>query len=157
RDAHNNVMRMHRDAAYAIADGDCADEGLLVAARSTWDEAVQLGERCGYRHAQSTAIAPKGTIPFFLDCDPHGLDADISLVKFKEPVGGGQMTTVKRTVPLALQTLGYTEQRIEQIEAHLAEHGTILGAPGLAEEHLPVFDVAVGERAISHMGHLKMM
>ena len=58
---------------------------------------------------------------------------------------------------MALQTLGYAEQQIEQIEAHIDEHGTIVGAPGLAEEHLPVFDVAVGERAISHMGHLKMM
>jgi ribonucleoside-diphosphate reductase alpha chain len=67
------------------------------------------------------------------------------------------MTIVNRTVPLALQTLGYSEQQVEQIEAHLAEHGTIIGSPGLAEEHLPVFDVAVGERAISHMGHLKMM
>jgi ribonucleoside-diphosphate reductase alpha chain len=67
------------------------------------------------------------------------------------------MTIVNRTVPLALQTLGYTEQQVEQIEAHLAEHGTIVGAPELAEEHMPVFDVAVGERAISHMGHLKMM
>src|SRR5208282_437311 len=75
----------------------------------------------------------------------------------KELVGGGQMTIVNRTVPLALQTLGYSEQQVEQIEAHLAEHGTIIGAPGLAEEHMPVFDVAVGERAITHMGHLKMM
>jgi ribonucleoside-diphosphate reductase alpha chain len=157
RDAHNNVMQMHRDAAYAIADGDCADEGLLVAARSAWDEAVQLGERCGYRNAQSTTIAPTGTISFLMDCDTTGVEPDFSLVKFKELVGGGQMTIVNRTVPLALQTLGYSEQRIEQVEAHLAEHGTILGAPGLAEEHLPVFDVAVGERAISHMGHLKMM
>jgi ribonucleoside-diphosphate reductase alpha chain len=67
------------------------------------------------------------------------------------------MTIVNRTVPLALQTLGYSEPQIEQIEAHLAEHGTIIGAPGLADEHLSVFDVAVGERAISHMGHIKMM
>src|SRR5437879_13434857 len=67
------------------------------------------------------------------------------------------MTIVNRTVPLALQTLGYSEHQIEQIEAHLAEHGTIVGAPGLSEEHLPVFDVAVGERAISHMGHIRMM
>jgi ribonucleoside-diphosphate reductase alpha chain len=67
------------------------------------------------------------------------------------------MTIVNRTVPLALQTLGYSEQQVEQIEAHLAEHDTIVGAPGLKEEHLPVFDVAVGERAISHMGHIKMM
>ncbi|MGH2831977.1 MAG: vitamin B12-dependent ribonucleotide reductase, partial [Solirubrobacteraceae bacterium] len=86
-----------------------------------------------------------------------GVEPDFSLVKFKELVGGGQMTIVNRTVPLALATLGYSEQQIEQIEAYLAEHGTIVDAPGLAEEHLPVFDVAVGERAISHMGHIKMM
>jgi ribonucleoside-diphosphate reductase alpha chain len=97
------------------------------------------------------------TISFLMDCDTTGVEPDFSLVKFKELVGGGQMTIVNRTVPLALQTLGYSEPQIEQIEAHLAEHGTIVGAPGLAEEHMPVFDVAVGERAISHMGHLKMM
>jgi ribonucleoside-diphosphate reductase alpha chain len=85
------------------------------------------------------------------------VEPDFSLVKFKELVGGGQMTIVNRTVPLALQTLGYSDEQIDQIDAYLAEHGTIVGAPGLAEEHLPVFDVAVGERAISHMGHLKMM
>jgi ribonucleoside-diphosphate reductase alpha chain len=157
RDAHDNVMRMHRDAAYAIADGDCADEGLLAAARGTWDEAVQLGERSGYRSAQATVLAPTGTISFLMDCDTTGVEPDFSLVKFKELVGGGQMTIVNRTVPLALQTLGYSEHQIEQMEAYLAEHGTIIGAPGLSEEHLPVFDVAVGERAISHMGHLKMM
>jgi ribonucleoside-diphosphate reductase alpha chain len=92
-----------------------------------------------------------------MDCDTTGIEPDFSLVKFKELVGGGQMTIVNRTVPLALETLGYSEQQIEAIEAHLAENGTIVGAPGLAEEHLPVFDVAVGERAISPMGHIKMM
>jgi ribonucleoside-diphosphate reductase alpha chain len=97
------------------------------------------------------------TISFLMDCDTTGVEPDFSLVKFKELVGGGQMTIVNKTVPLALQTLGYSEPQVEQIEAHLAEHGTIIGAPGLNEEHLPVFDVAVGERAISHMGHLKMM
>ena len=102
-------------------------------------------------------LAPTGTISFLMDCDTTGVEPDFSLVKFKELVGGGQMTIVNKTVPLALQTLGYSEQQIEQIEAHLAEHGTIVGAPGLAAEHLPVFDVAVGERAISHMGHIEMM
>jgi ribonucleoside-diphosphate reductase alpha chain len=92
-----------------------------------------------------------------MDCDTTGVEPDFSLVKFKELVGGGQMTIVNRTVPLALDTLGYSEPQIEQIEAHLAEHGTIVGAPGLSEAHMPVFDVAVGERAISHMGHIKMM
>ena len=157
REAHNHVMQMHRDASYAIPDAGCADEGLLAAARLSWDEAVQLGERHGYRNAQATVLAPTGTISFLMDCDTTGVEPDFSLVKFKELVGGGQMTIVNRTVPLALQTLGYSEQQVEQIEAHLAEHSTILGAPGLSEEHLPVFDVAVGERAISHMGHLKMM
>jgi len=154
RDAHINVMRMHRDASYVIPEQDSADEQLLTAARRSWEEAVELGERHGYRNAQATVLAPTGTISFLMDCDTTGVEPDFSLVKFKELVGGGQMTIVNRTVPLALQTLGYSEQ---QIEAHLAEHGTIVGAPGLADEHLEVFDVAVGERAISHMGHLKMM
>jgi ribonucleoside-diphosphate reductase alpha chain len=157
REAHNNVMRMHRDACYVIPEDGSADEGLLTAARRSWEEAVELGERHGYRNAQATVLAPTGTISFLMDCDTTGVEPDFSLVKFKELVGGGQMTIVNRTVPLALQTLGYSEQQVEQIEAYLAEHGTILGAPGLAEEHLPVFDVAVGGRAISHMGHLKMM
>jgi ribonucleoside-diphosphate reductase alpha chain len=157
REEHNAVMRMHRDAVEAIPEQTCTDRELLTAARRSWDEAVELGERLGYRNAQATVLAPTGTISFLMDCDTTGVEPDFSLVKFKELVGGGQMTIVNRTVPLALQTLGYSEPQIEQIEAHLAEHGTILGAPGLKEEHLPVFDVAVGERAISHMGHLKMM
>jgi ribonucleoside-diphosphate reductase alpha chain len=157
RDAHNGVMRMHRDAAHAMADERCLDSELLTAARRSWDEAVELGETLGYRNAQATVLAPTGTISFLMDCDTTGVEPDFSLVKFKELVGGGQMTIVNRTVPLALTTLGYSEPQIEQIEAHLAEHGTIVGAPGLSEEHMPVFDVAVGERAISHMGHIMMM
>jgi ribonucleoside-diphosphate reductase alpha chain len=157
REAHNNVMRMHRDASYVIPEHESADAELLAAARRSWEEAVELGERHGYRNAQATVLAPTGTISFLMDCDTTGVEPDFSLVKFKELVGGGQMTIVNRTVPLALQTLGYSETQVEQIEAHLAEHGTIVGAPGLAEEHFPVFDVAVGERAISHMGHIKMM
>ena len=97
------------------------------------------------------------TISFLMDCDTTGVEPDFSLVKFKELVGGGQMTIVNRTVPLALQTLGYNDEQIEQIVAYINEHGTIIGAPELDDEHLPVFDVAVGERAISHMGHIKMM
>jgi ribonucleoside-diphosphate reductase alpha chain len=92
-----------------------------------------------------------------MDCDTTGIEPDFSLVKFKELVGGGQMTIVNRTIPMALQTLGYSDEQVEQIEAYVNEHATIIGAPGLAAEHLPVFDVAVGERAISHMGHIKMM
>jgi ribonucleoside-diphosphate reductase alpha chain len=157
REPHNAVMRMHRDAAYALEDQSCSDTALLEAARGTWDEAVALGEQHGYRNAQATVLAPTGTISFLMDCDTTGVEPDFSLVKFKELVGGGQMTIVNKTVPLALETLGYNDQQVEQIVAHINEHGTIIGAPGLAAEHLPVFDVAVGERAISHMGHIKMM
>ena len=157
RDAHNEVMRMHRDASYSIPDVACADTALLDAARRSWDEAVALGEEHGYRNAQATVLAPTGTISFLMDCDTTGVEPDFSLVKFKELVGGGQMTIVNGTVPLALQTLGYDENEIDQILAHINEHGTIVDAPALAEGHLPVFDVAVGSRAISHMGHLKMM
>src|SRR3982074_3542580 len=92
-----------------------------------------------------------------MDCATPGIEPDFSLVKFKELVGGGQMTIVNGTVPLALRTLGYAPPEIEQIEAHINQRSTIVGAPGLKHEHLPVFDVAVGERAISHMGHIKMM
>jgi ribonucleoside-diphosphate reductase alpha chain len=157
RDAHNRVMRMHRDASYAIEDADCTDAALLEAARAAWDWAVEMGEEHGYRNAQATVLAPTGTISFLMDCDTTGVEPDFSLVKFKELVGGGQMTIVNRTVPLALQTLGYGDQQIEQIVAYVNEHGTIIEAPGLADEHLPVFDVAVGERAISPMGHIKML
>ena len=157
RDPHLHVMRKHRNAAYQIDDSRCTDPELLAAARRAWDEAVDIGALNGYRNAQATVLAPTGTISFLMDCDTTGIEPDFSLVKFKELVGGGQMTIVNRTVPLALQTLGYSEQEIEQIEAHLAESATIVGAPGLRDEHLSVFDVAVGERAISPMGHIRMM
>jgi ribonucleoside-diphosphate reductase alpha chain len=156
REPHNGVMRMHRDAAYDI-DGTGIKGELLDAAQRAWDEAVELGEEHGYRNAQASVLAPTGTISFLMDCDTTGIEPDFSLVKFKELVGGGQMTIVNRSVPLALRTLGYAEPQVEQIDAYIAENGTIVGAPGLEEEHLPVFDVAVGERAISHTGHIDMM
>jgi ribonucleoside-diphosphate reductase alpha chain len=156
REPHNGVMRMHRDAAYEV-DGTGIKGELLEASQRAWDEAVELGEEHGYRNAQATVLAPTGTISFLMDCDTTGIEPDFSLVKFKELVGGGQMTIANRSVPLALQTLGYSEAEIDQIEAHIKENNTIVGAPGLKEEHLPVFDVAVGERAISHTGHIDMM
>jgi ribonucleoside-diphosphate reductase alpha chain len=156
REPHNRVMRMHRDAAHEIDDSE-VEPGLLSAARQTWDEAVELGEEHGYRNAQATVLAPTGTISFLMDCDTTGVEPDFSLVKFKELVGGGQMTIVNRTVPMALRTLGYSDPEIEQIEIHINEKGTIIGAPALKDEHLAVFDVAVGERAISHSGHIEMM
>src|SRR3954462_13813955 len=157
REPHNAVMRMHRDASYAIPETVSADRDLLDAARRAWEQAVEAGEAHGYRNAQATVLAPTGTISFLMDCDTTGIEPDFSLVKFKELVGGGQMTIVNRTIPMALQTLGYADEEIERIEAHINENGKIVGAPQLDRDHLPVFDVAVGERAISHMGHIKMM
>ncbi len=156
REPHNGVMRMHRDASYDIDPTGIKGE-LLESAQRAWDEAVELGEEHGYRNAQATVLAPTGTISFLMDCDTTGIEPDFSLVKFKELVGGGQMTIVNKSVPLALRTLGYAEPQVEQIDAHIAENATIIGAPALKDEHLPVFDVAVGERAISHTGHIDMM
>ncbi len=155
-EAHNNVMRMHREASYEI-DGTGIKGDLLGGARQAWDEAVALGAEHGYRNAQAVVIAPTGTISFLMDCDTTGIEPDFSLVKFKELVGGGQMTIVNRTVPMALRTLGYSDQEIEQIAAHIDDKGTIVGAPGLKDEHLHAFDVAVGERSIPPMGHVRMM
>src|SRR4051794_26649662 len=157
REPHNAVMRMHRDASYAIPEAVTRDSELLDASRVAWDEAVAAGEAYGYRNAQATVLAPTGTISFLMDCDTTGVEPDFSLVKFKELVGGGTMVIPNRTIPMALRNLDYTEQEIEQIEAYVAEHNTIVDAPGLKDEHLPIFDVAVGSRAISHMGHIKMM
>jgi ribonucleoside-diphosphate reductase alpha chain len=156
REAHNQVMRMHQAAAYEIAD-ELVEEPLLHAARGSWDEAVALGEQHGYRNAQATVLAPTGTISFLMDCDTTGIEPDISQVKFKELLGGGQMKIVNGSVNLALETLGYSQSEIEQIDAYINEHNTIIGAPGLKDEHLEVFDVAVGDRSISHTGHIDMM
>ena len=149
-------MRMHRDASYDV-DPTGIKGDLLEAAQRSWDEAVELGEEHGYRNAQATVLAPTGTISFLMDCDTTGIEPDFSLVKFKELVGGGQMTIANRSVPLALRTLGYAEPQVEQITAYITENSTIVGAPDLKDEHLPVFDVAVGERAITHTGHIDMM
>ncbi len=156
RDAHNGVMRMHRDASHDV-DPTGIKGDLLEAAQRAWDEAVELGEEHGYRNAQATVLAPTGTISFLMDCDTTGIEPDFSLVKFKELVGGGQMTIVNKSVPMALDAMGYSEAEIDQINAYIKEKNTIVGAPGLKDEHLPVFDVAVGERAITHTGHIDMM
>ena len=95
REAHNDVMRMHRDASYELDDEGVKGE-LVEAARRSWDDAVELGDEHGYRNAQATVLAPTGTISFLMDCDTTGIEPDFSLVKFKELVGGGQMTIVNR-------------------------------------------------------------
>ena len=134
---------------------------LIEAARTTWDEAMKLGEEYGYRNAQVTVLAPTGTIGFMMDCDTTGIEPDIALIKYKKLSGGGMMKIVNQTVPQALQTLGYSEAQVSEMLQYIEAQGTIEGAPGLKDEHLPVFDCAFkpanGLRCIHYMGHLRMM
>jgi ribonucleoside-diphosphate reductase alpha chain len=155
-DAMLRVIRKHR-AAVANIDSAIVPDGMMRGARSAWDEALALGERNGYRNAQATVLAPTGTISFMMDCDTTGVEPDFSLVKSKRLVGGGDITMVNQTVPVALAKLGYAPHEIDQIVAYVNEKNTVVGAPGFKGEHLSVFDVAVGDRAIHHMGHVKMM
>ena len=114
REEPRAAQQRHADAprrGLRDPDGQIADKGELVAAaRRSWDEAVALGDEHGYRNAQATVLAPTGTISFLMDCDTTGIEPDFSLVKYKELVGGGSMTIVNRSVPLALQTLGYSDE-----------------------------------------------
>ena len=154
------VIRKHRDAAYAIDEAE-APAPLVAAARSSWDDALALGEQHGYRNAQVTVLAPTGTIAFMMDCDTTGIEPDIALIKYKKLVGEGFLKIVNGTVPLALRRLGYSPDEVEAIVAYIDERETIEGAPGLRPEHLTVFDCAFkpvnGERSIHHLGHLRMM
>ena len=122
-----------------------------------WDDCLRLGEANGYRNAQSSLLAPTGTIGLMMDCDTTGVEPDLALVKFKKLVGGGSMQIVNQTVPRALAKLGYQREQAEAIVEYIAEHGNVVGAPGLRPEHYEVFDCAMGERAISAMGHVRMM
>ncbi len=150
------VMSKHRDAAYEIPDEAVPPE-MLEAARSSWDEAVALGLRHGYRNAQATVLAPTGTIGLLMDCDTTGIEPDLALKKVKKLVGGGTMAIVNQTVPRALRKLGYDESQIMDIVSYIDENSNVVGAPHLREEHLNVFDTAMGERSIHYMGHIKMM
>jgi ribonucleoside-diphosphate reductase alpha chain len=150
------VMNKHRDVVSKIGDG-LAPASLVEAAKKSWKEALTLGEEHGYRNAQATVLAPTGTVGLLMDCDTTGIEPDLALKKTKKLVGGGTMAIVNHTVPRALRKLGYDEPQIRDIVAYIDEHSHVVGAPHLREEHLPVFDTAMGERSIHHMGHVKMM
>jgi ribonucleoside-diphosphate reductase alpha chain len=151
------VMSMHRAAVGNIENSDVVPKDLLGAARKAWDEALNLGEVHGYRNAQATVLAPTGTISFMMDCDTTGVEPDFSLVKSKKLVGGGEITIPNKTVPMALEKLGYAPREVEEIVAFVDERNTVIGAPNVKAEHYPVFDCAIGERAIHYSGHVKMM
>ena len=159
-DPFMRVTQKHRGAMRDVNARNVPPD-LCQAAKASWDEAVELGERFGYRNAQVTVLAPTGTIGFMMDCDTTGVEPDIALVKYKKLVGGGLMKIVNQTVPMALARLGYTPQQVDAIVEYIDLNETIEGAPGLKQSHLPVFDCAFkaakGRRSIEYMGHIKMM
>jgi len=150
------VLRMHRDAVAAIDEEQVPTE-LLSAAQESWDQAVELGERYGVRNSQASVLAPTGTIGLLMDCDTTGVEPDLGLVKTKKLVGGGTMSIVNQTVPRALKRLGYSPDEVDEIVAFIDEHMTIVGAPYLRAEHLPVFACSMGDNTIHYLGHVRMM
>jgi len=155
--AHKRVMAEHAEASARIRPLGGIDDAILAAANHAWQDCLALGETNGYRNAQSSLLAPTGTIGLMMDCDTTGVEPDLALVKFKKLVGGGSMQIVNQTVPRALKNLGYQPEQAEAIIEYIAEHGHVVDAPGLRREHYDVFDCAMGERAISPMGHVRMM
>jgi ribonucleoside-diphosphate reductase alpha chain len=162
------VIKLHREAVEEIqASDDFAY--LKTEARTCWDRALEKGTKHGYRNAQVTVLAPTGTIAFLMDCDTTGVEPDIALVKYKLLAGGGMLKIVNRTVPEALERLGYSAAEIQNIIGHIEKFDTIEDveedgktvSSGLKAEHLDVFDCAFkayrGKRSIQYMAHLKMM
>jgi len=160
KDAMLKVVNMHRQHAYDIPETHCPDY-MRNAAKDAWDQALDAGAKMGYRNAQATVLAPTGTIGFLMDCDTTGIEPDIALVKYKLLAGGGMLKLVNRTVPMALERLGYSPDDIKAITDYIDEHETIEGAEKFTEDHLPIFDCAFkprnGKRYIKYLAHLKMM
>jgi ribonucleoside-diphosphate reductase alpha chain len=160
RDEMLKVINMHRRCAYDIPESHCPDY-LRNAAKDAWDQAFDTGSKVGFRNAQATVLAPTGTIGFMMDCDTTGIEPDIALVKYKLLAGGGMLKLINKTVPMALERLGYNPDEIKQICDYLNEQETIEDAPNFNTEHLPIFDCAFkpkgGKRFIHYSAHLKMM
>jgi ribonucleoside-diphosphate reductase alpha chain len=154
------VMGMHRDAAYAL-DRDKCPEVLWRAACEDWDEALRLGHEHGYRNAQSTVLAPTGTIGLLMDCDTTGIEPDFALVKFKKLAGGGYFKIVNQSVPEALRRLGYSEHEVQEIVAYVSGTNTLLAAPhvnraSLKARGLSSEDLAKVENAIPGVFDLEL-
>ncbi|MDB5163417.1 MAG: ribonucleoside-diphosphate reductase class [Candidatus Saccharibacteria bacterium] len=156
REGMLKVLKMHREEVSKI-DASLAAEELLSAAASAWDEAVELGELYGVRNSQASVLAPTGTIGLMMDCDTTGIEPDLGLVKVKKLVGGGTMSIVNQTVPRALKALGYTKSQVDEIISYIDVEKTIIGAPHLKKEHVPVFACSMGDNSIHYLGHVKMM
>jgi ribonucleoside-diphosphate reductase alpha chain len=160
REAMIDVIRMHRDSMRGIKP-DHVQPQLFLAAQESWDQALSLGERHGFKNSQVTVLAPTGTIGFMMDCDTTGIEPDLALVKYKKLVGGGLIKIVNNTVPQAMMKLGYSPEQTSEIVAYIDKHSTVEGAPHFKAEHLPVFDCSLapagGGRSITWTGHVKMM
>jgi ribonucleoside-diphosphate reductase alpha chain len=155
--AHKRVMTKHASASAEIKALGGMDDAIIAAANKVWASCIELGEANGYRNAQASLLAPTGTIGLMMDCDTTGVEPDLALVKFKKLVGGGSMQIVNQTVPRALKNLGYQPEQAEAIIEYISENSHVIDAPGLRPEHYEVFDCAMGERAISPMGHVRML
>ena len=157
------VVKKHWDAVADVGKDWAAikEDPIFKAAGVSWQQAYELGKKHGWRNSQVTVLAPTGTISFMMDCDTTGVEPDIALIKYKKLVGGGYFKIVNQAVPQALSLLGYSDEDRDAIIDYLMERGTIEGAPGLNEDHLPIFDCAFkpanGERSIAPMGHVRMM
>ena len=160
REPFLDVIRMHRASVNGINKGNVPTP-LFEASKQCWDEALQHGEKHGYRNSQVTVLAPTGTIGFMMDCDTTGIEPDLALIKYKKLVGGGMIKIVNNTVPTALFKLGYTHEQTDAIVSYVDATGTIEGAPHVKDDHLAVFDCsfkpAKGTRSIHYTGHLRMM
>jgi ribonucleoside-diphosphate reductase alpha chain len=156
-EAHKRVMRKHQAANDTVRTFGIADNQVHKLATQVWSDVQEIGAANGFRNAQASVLAPTGTIGFMMDCDTTGIEPDFSLVKFKKLVGGGSMQIVNQTIPRALRKMGYQPEQVEAIVAYIGEHGHVIDAPGLKQEHYEVFDTAMGARALKPMGHVRMM
>lgn len=156
REAMLNVITMHSAATSEIDRTHLASD-ISAAIDDSWNVAVETSNEYGVRNAQTTVLAPTGTISFMMDCDTTGIEPDFALVKHKQLVGGGFLAIVNQTVARALKGLGYTQARIDDIVKHLEGGGTVTEAPGLRTEHHSIFACSVGENAITPTGHISMM
>src|SRR5258707_10857743 len=154
-----DVIRMHRHAMRGIKP-DHVQSDLYMGAQSAWDNALELGEKHGFKNSQVTVLAPTGTIGFMMDCDTTGIEPDLALIKYKKLVGGGVIKIVNNTVPAAVMKLGYTPEQTGEIVSYIDANGKMDGAPFVKPEHIPVFDCSLattGGRSIAWRGHVKMM
>lgn len=154
------VIRNHRAAAWGKTEGyealnvnpvaldqvNCPDETLVALSKSIWDETLALGEKYGYRNAQTTVIAPTGTIGLVMDCDTTGIEPDFALVKFKKLAGGGYFKIINQSVPAALEKLGYPGHQVAEMVAYAVGHASLAQAPGV--NHTALIGHGFGPREI---------